>query len=710
MEMKCMNRKNININIKSTIKLSRKFILFIIPIFTVAILIITLISFKNSKISFIDYLNNIILEQADETALSMNELFLKEKSLAKGFAKSVEHIMKDKYIEKDYKNILEKFVSVYDETAGMGIWFKKDAFKDVEKAAPFSYKEGEKIVYTDEYSKGDFDIWNSEWYLIGTASNDGGWTGAYKDSVSGVLMTTIAYPIYKNNDIIGCITIDIDISSLQEKVANLDVMYEGSAVLVTNKGTYIAGVSEDKIANSKINDNTSGEFKSNIDKMLNSKNSGIFENAETNEDEKIYSYAPLSETGWKLLIGIERDNAFRQFIIETKNRVIKNVLINIFIIIVLVIIINILFYKLVEKPLVVIKTIMDKIANYNLQVEHEEKEINQYINKRDEIGDIVSSMNTMITNLKAIVKSVNEHAGATANTARELTEIAHNTNENATVVSSAVDSIASGADTQANDTINVVHDVEENTQCLHEMIDVLNELNVAISDIESRKDEGKKALDELEKLTVNSKDEAVVVKQIIVETNDSAESISKASDMIQSIADQTNLLALNAAIEAARAGESGKGFAVVAEEIRKLAEESSRFTKEIRVIINELKEKSTQAVDEILSVGKIVDEQYNQTKFSRDKFDKIENAVSKGKDIVQRISDNSKSIEQKNAGIVNVIKSLSSIAEGNATNSAQVNESVETQTKSINNISKASHNLTEIADELKSEMSNFKLS
>jgi len=97
--------------------------------------------------------------------------------------------------------------------------------------------------------------------------------------------------------------------------------------------------------------------------------------------------------------------------------------------------------------------------------------------------------------------------------------------------------------------------------------EALNELGALIDELSSSSGAGMERVDRL--------------RYRAEEAARQAENLGEANEAVASIAESTNMLAMNAAIEAAHAGEAGKGFAVVASEIGKLAESSADRTEEI---------------------------------------------------------------------------------------------------------------------------------
>ena len=286
--------------------------------------------------------------------------------------------------------------------------------------------------------------------------------------------------------------------------------------------------------------------------------------------------------------------------------------------------------------------------------------------------------------------------------ARELREIVARTIDISNNIASSSDQLHSTAEQIATGTEQVVSQASSVATASEEMAststDIANNCLI-VSETSMRTNESANSGVAVVQETIVGMDTiAERVKQTsitIAALGTRSEEIGSIIETIEDIADQTNLLALNAAIEAARAGEQGRGFAVVADEVRALAERTSKATHEIGNMIKGMQDETKIAL-------KAMDEGVEEVRKGATSSLKSGQALE---EILQRINEVSMQVSQ----IATAAEEQTATTSEVSMNMQQISEVVQQTARGAEETANAASVLAEQANELQDLISRFKL-
>ena len=603
-----------------------------------------------------------------------------------------------------------------DNLAGIGVVFEPNAFDGQDAAHvgdPLSDESGRVMPYANrEGNAVEFEpctgYETATWYQKPKSTSKLVLSEAYYDEIAGkkALLVSIGMPIIMDGHFVGALSLDFDVSQLQEDLAKASSA-DNTYLLIDNEGDLVAhGTSPESIM----------------------KNAFTIMQSTEDEKKEVYSDTPFSKAQYSTTTGKDSVYVFHsihlrgvntpwaifsitdqdKFTGVARDMVIFSVVLAVICTVALVIALAVFIQRRLLVPIGDVTEILTRFADLDLDREKGMK-ARVHMARTDEIGVMVSSLARMADSLRGIIGKINGASQSVAATSEELTATAQNTAHSAETVRNGIHDIAESARVQVKDTQDAVNHTDEILQLLDDNRKVMTEMNEATENIHKRQTEGAEILSDLMKKSAETADATQEVSRVVEETNQRAERIEEASAMIQSISEQTNLLALNAAIEAARAGEAGRGFAVVAEEIRKLAEQSRGFTDEINGIIGELKMKSQQAVDTMEVSKKLVEESNVNLERTQRRFDMIAEAVDGANSVVTKLNESAKKLTEKNKAITAVSNKLMDMAKENDATTDEAEAAVDTQTQALADIAEASESLAQIATDLQNEISRFRV-
>lgn len=520
-------------------------------------------------------------------------------------------------------------------------------------------------LFSDEWTPdANYKVKEREWYKAAKAANAPIVTAPYIDPESKKVVVTFAVPINKG-EISGVLAADTALDDIIAMFKGDDVKdAPGYFILMAKDGTYL------------YHPSNTGKNMADVDASLKDAPSRIWNDKQgvlyytLNGENMALSYSVIPGTEFSVVFSAKLDDVL---VLNNQNTTFLTV-VGILAVVITIIAVALLL-KALFAPIVRLQELTDDLAMGDGDLT---KRLN--FSSDDEIGKISQNMNAFIEKIRVLISEAKSGSSENSSLSEELS------------------STSREIKTRVQNEFNIIQEIMNDTNAVVEGSQRSNEkASDAMSDLlsvgktlETTKNDLAKTVARVNQAAQTEQELSDRLRGLVQSTED----VKAILQVINDIADQTNLLALNAAIEAARAGDHGRGFAVVADEVRQLAEKTSKSLIEINNTVNLI----TQAVNDASTMmnenSKFVAGVANDSNRAQAQTEEtarlLEEAISKTNLASKEVAGMAQSIEKTILGF------------------NRVNKLSEENTRSVEEISKASDMLNTQVESLNLKLGQFK--
>jgi methyl-accepting chemotaxis protein len=678
-------------------KISARLLVVILPVIILALIVVSVFGAINSK-AIIDTKTNETMSASLNAAIAEVQSQLNIiQSTADTLATTVASDYKEASLDT-YEKMLQRIVSDNDIALGSGLWFEPYVYDKNEKyVGPYVYKGDSGLITTYEYSNAEYDYLSKPYYTVSQGLDHPVITNPYFDPPSGNTLSTCSVAIYDDGNYIGCASVGISLETIVQIINDIKVGENGTGMLMTSAGTYLAGVDNEKIAQEmSILDDPNQSLAAAGQTILNNE-SGITSYIGDAGTMNVY-YTTLPGTNWKLAIQIP---------VSELNAPVDRLIVMLSIVCIIAVVVSILLILLavstISREIKKVQLFAGFLADGDFSIDP------MAVKTRDELGNMSNSLNEMYASNKNVIMKIAENSAEIGSSSKKLREASKILNEQFQDIHSYMSNVneAMLSTSAATEEVNAsTEEVLSNVNLLAGEATENTNMSVAIkkraadigTECKSSSESANRLSEQFEKNL-----------QISIKNAEVVSNIREMADVISNIAEQINLLSLNASIEAARAGESGRGFAVVASEIGNLAGSTTEAVSKIQQTIEQVQlafsSLTTDAQDMLNFVQNTVTPDYIKFVGIASQYGQDAASFEASSEKISEMSENIRSIMTE---VTDAIQNVADATQDTTIITQNVLDSVNHVSGQVNEVNEMSQEQEEISSGLDAVVRKFK--